>query len=249
MCDSEKLYDTLLLCVIENRADDFIKGFQNQKTLSDPEALSLYQAAYANKILLSSTDWVKSFLPIVEKSREGNTRILKYLESTITIPADYHTRFCKSLKSLFRAEDLSKILLHGTLDELVKKGYREIDCQLYVAGIQFDFDRVATLLSRGADPFVPIDGEFTPEEAEDKEGEIDGVESLESFASRHAWVSFSANGIDEHWENGVSGKECAILDEYILSALFSIVGNKLVLDLIDKYCFGEKVQAEEDGLS
>jgi hypothetical protein len=223
----------LLMFILQNQFDNLKDAIDSQNNRCYFGIFSLYQVAYANKILLSDPSWGEKFLPIVKKSRIENNKILKYLASLIKIPEDFSSEFARFLKRFgWSEEDLSfEMLFNDSLDVLLDKGYREIDCLLYEAGARFDFDRMIDLLNQGGNPLVHISGDYTPEEAA-----ILGPDQVNSLCvDAFLYAShFCSNGIYKCWENGINDKETFISNKF-LHNVFIATGYQLILNIINYY--------------
>jgi hypothetical protein len=124
-------------------------------------------------------------------------------------------------------------MLDGDLEVLLAKGYREIDCLLYEAGLKFNFKKVKELLSQGANPYAHISGDFTSEEAA-KRKTYDDVYSLYSDAYTHACDAGSLYGICYCWETGIQKKDIKV-DDDLIRTLFQGAGCQWVVDIIREY--------------
>lgn len=234
--ESHISHSHLLMYLLQNRADDFIELFRRQDNGCYWGTLSLYEVAYTNKLLLSDTEWVPGFLPVIEHGRTENRRILEFLESQIKIPENFGKHFAKTLKPFawfFEDEDFGS-MLEGLLPELLEKGYREKDCLLYEAGLKFNFDKLTTLLDQGADPYVRISGLYTPQEAA-QQISPDDTYSLYDDVYRHACDCADIYGVGNCWQDGMQGKETEI-DNDLLREFFQGAGCQWVTNIILEKC-------------
>jgi hypothetical protein len=218
--------------LLQNRAQDFIDCLEQDGNKCYMGLLSLYHVAHANELLLSDTDWTSKFMPIVETNRLENNRILKYLESLIEITPDVYTLFSKYVKrfAVYYDDEDFNAMLDGSLDDLIKKGYREIDCRLYEAGLKFNFREVRQLLKQGANPYVHISGRYSSEEVD--ESEANDVYSLYDDALQYAYEN-EDYGIWDCWKAGINGTE-TLVEESLFGALFQGAGCQLVVNIIRK---------------
>lgn len=231
----ESTYNPLLMYLMQNRADDFIERFKQSKRVCYFGVLMLHHVAYANKILLSIPDWQEDFKPILSKCRTDNNRILEYLKSTISFPKYYQKGFAEFLKSFarypkkygFKIEDI----LGDILPNLVEMGYREIDCLLYEAGMKFNFNRIIDLLSEGANPYVHISGDYSPETAAKLDWQ--DVKCLYEDAERYMSDCIDMYGVAKCWIDGVNRKETK--DDNVLENIFEGAGMKMVYDICERY--------------
>lgn len=232
-------YDTpvhnnyLLMYLLQNRADDFIRQFESQNHRCFMGIYSLYRVAFANKILLDDTQWVPDFLPIVENGRKENIRILNYLSSLIDVPNDFFKEFKTSLKPFawFDEDDDYDWMLNESLEKLMEMGYREIDCELYAAGMKFNFSELEKLLADGGNPYIKISAFNPPHLASKMNLQIDDVFSLYDEAYTHACDCGSIYGVCDCWRDGFYGKETHITQE-LLHELFQGAGFQLVVETI-----------------
>lgn len=224
----------LLMYILQNRADEFIKIFESQNNRCSIGVYMIYRVAYANKILLGSSDWKDAFLPVVEKGRIENQRILDYLETIIRIPDSFYDDFKKYLKSFALYDDDYdfEIMLDTSLDLLVKRGYREIDCRLYEAGMKFNFSELERLLSIGADPHAKLSAEYSSEIASEKVVIKDNVITLYDEVCIQVCDCYDLDGICSSWRDGFNGKETMISND-LLRALFAGAGFQIIIDIIN----------------
>jgi hypothetical protein len=221
----------LLMYLLQNRADDFIKRLRNDGNNCYTDILMLYHVAYANRLLLTNVNWVPNFLPVVKKCTAENAKIIEYLESLIKIPENYADVFAKFLKpyAWFFDDEEFEFMLDGSLESLLQKGYREIDCLAYEAGLKFNFDRLKELLDQGADPYAHISGDNPPEGAAQL-SHMD-VNELYEDADNHVCDRGSFYYICDCWQDGIDGKETTVENELIRD-LFLSAGCQLVVNII-----------------
>ncbi|MBD5238329.1 MAG: hypothetical protein HDS64_00955 [Bacteroidales bacterium] len=225
----------LLMYLLQNRAGDFIREFEAQDNRCFMGVYSLYRVAYANKIILQDDDWSAGFISVVEKAREENQYILDYLASIIPIPENFIDDFKESLQpfAYFEKDDDFEFMLDGSLEHLEKMGYRKIDCLLYEAGLKFNFKEFERLLSLGANPYVKLSSEYTPDVASKLDIVEYDVHSLYEDADCHLSDCVDIYGIGKCWEDGQYGKE-TIVDQNIIRDLFLAAGCQLVCESICK---------------
>lgn len=223
----------LLMYLLQNRSEDFIRQFEAQDNRCYMGVYSLYRIGYANKVILNEDDWSANFLPIVENVRGENQRILDYIASIIPIPENFLEGFKESLQPFawFDKKDDFEYMLYGSLDHLEKMGYRKIDCLLYEAGLKFDFKECERLLACGADPYVKLSAEYSPRVASKLDITAYDVYSLYEDAECHLSDCVNIYGIGNCWENGLSGKE-TIVDSNLIKEFFLAAGCKLLCELI-----------------
>ena len=226
----------LLMFLLQNRVDDFIKQFEVRNNRCSMEIYSLYRAAYANKILLGDSEWETEFMPIIEKGRRENNAILDYLGSIIHLSEDFHVEFMKSLKSFawFEEESDFDIMLDDSLENLKKKGYREIDCRLYEAGLKFNFHEFMRLLNEGGNPYARISALSSPEIAANMNPNMDDVYSLYDDVCRHACDSCDIYGIGDTWKDGFNCNETTVTQE-LLREFFQSAGFQLIINMVRSY--------------
>ena len=225
----------LLMYLLQNRANDFIRVFEAQNNRCFMGIYSLYCVAYANKIILRDDDWSVNFIPVVEKARGENQRIIDYLASIIPIPENFIDDFKMSLQSFawFDKEDDFEFMLDGSLEHLEKMGYRKIDCLLYEAGLKFNFKEFERLLALGADPYVKLSSEYTPEIASKLDIVAFDVYSTYEDAECHLYDCCDIYGIADCWKDGLSEKE-TIVDQNLVREFFLAAGCRLVCESILK---------------
>ncbi|MDE7414485.1 MAG: hypothetical protein K2N05_11970 [Muribaculaceae bacterium] len=223
----------LLMYLLQNRSDDFIRLFEAQNNRCFMGVHSLYRLAYANKIILRDDNWLADFIPVVEKAREENRRILDYLASIIPIPENFYEDLKESLKPFawFEKEDDFDFMLDGSLEHLEKTGYRKIDCLIYEAALKFNFKEFERLLDLGADPYVKLLSEYTPDVASKLDIIAFDVYSTYDDAQRHLYDCCDIYGIDECWKDGFSGKE-TIVDQYLVREFFLAAGCQILCETI-----------------
>lgn len=236
---TEEPNNLLLMYLLQNKAKELIELIEAEKNRCFFGILSLYQVAYANKILLADNNWKSSFLPMVKNLRIENERILRFIESIITIPSNYDKSFMEALSpfSFYDGESDLVLLLDGELSDLVAMGYREIDCRLYAAGITFNFDRMIDLLNQGANPYAHISGDYTPDEAAQMEPYE--VNSLYDDAVNRVCDCCDFEGICACWKDGIDDKETKVSDD-LLRSYFQAAGYQIVADIIRKYSSNSK---------
>ena len=225
----------LLMYLVQNRAGDFIREFEAQDNRCFMGVYSLYRVAYANKIILQDDDWSAGFISVVEKAREENQYILDYLASIIPIPENFIDDFKESLQpfAYFEKDDDFEFMLDGSLEHLEKMGYRKIDCLLYEAGLKFNFKEFEQLLSLGANPYVKLSAEYTPEIASKLDIIAFDVYSTYENAQWHLSDCVDIYGIGKCWEDGQYRKE-TIVDQNLIRDLFLAAGCRLVCESICK---------------
>lgn len=226
----------LLMYLLQNRAKDFINEFESQNNRCFMGGLSLYKLAFANKILLSDTNWTEEFLPIVDRGRKENQSILSYLERIISISQVFSDDFKKFIKPFawFPEYFDFETMLDGTLEWFEAMGYRKIDCLVYEAGLKFDFKELDRLLEIGADPYIIISAYNSPSIAQKMDLTLDDAYSLFFDAGRHYSDCISIYGIGKCWEEGMAGKE-TIISQSLVNEFFLGAGCKLVCEIIQKY--------------
>ncbi|MDE5888278.1 MAG: hypothetical protein K2H46_11920 [Muribaculaceae bacterium] len=223
----------LLMYLLQNRSEDFIRQFEAQDNRCFMGVYSLYRMGYANKVIFNGDNWSTHFLPIVENMRRENQRILDYLASIIPIPENFLEDFKESLQPFawFDKEDDFEFMLDGTLDHIEKMGYRKIDCLLYEAGLKFNFKECERLLASGADPYVKLSAEYSPIIASKLDIIAYDVSSLYEDAECHLSDCVDIYGISECWEDGLSGKE-TIVDSNLIREFFLAAGCQLLCEII-----------------
>lgn len=223
----------LLMYLLQNRSEEFIRRFEDKNNRYFMGVYSLYRVGYANKILLMDNDWTPEFLPVVDKGRKENQRILDYLASIIPIPNDFLEDFRNSLKPFawFDDEDDFEFMIDGTLDKLEEMGYRRIDCKLYEAGLKFHFEEFKQLLALGANPYAKLSAYFPPSVASKLDITNYDVYSLHDDTQCHLSDSISIYGIGDCWSNGLSGKE-TIINQELMSEFFLATGCQLLCEAI-----------------
>lgn len=226
----------LLMYLLQNRADDFIREFEAQDNRCFMGVYSLYRVAYAIKIILQDEDWSAGFLTVVKKARVENQSILDYLASIIPIPENFIDDFKESLQPFawFDEDEDFEFMLDGSLEHLERMGYRKIDCLLYEAGLKFNFKEFERLLSLGADPYVKLSSEYTPDVASKLDIIAFDVYSTYEDAERHYYDCCDIYGIADCWKAGQSGKE-TIVDQTLVREFFLAAGCRLVCESIFKF--------------
>lgn len=223
----------LLMYLLQNRSEDFIRQFEAQDNRCYMGVYSLYRIGYANKVILDEGDWSTNFLPIVKNVRGENQRILDYIASIIPIPENFLEDFKESLQPFawFDKEVDFEYMLDGSLVHFEKMGYRKIDCLLYEAGLKFYFKECERLLARGADPYVKLSAEYSPRVASKLDIIAYDVHSLYEDAECHLSDCVDIYGIGNCWEDGLSGKE-TLVDSGLIREFFLAAGCQLLCELI-----------------
>jgi hypothetical protein len=222
----------LLMYLLQNRSKDFIIRFEALKNKCYFGVLSLYYYAYATKLLLSDikSDSYSS-LPLIEKCKSENEQILSYLKSFIKTKTKVIPGFDKIAKEYApynEDADLDSIF-NGYLNELTQMGYRAIDILLYEAGMKFNYSRMIELLEQGANPFVRISIDYTPQEA--SQLEIKNVCSLYIDVLRRRHNCVFLTDVINYWKDGLEGNDTMIYNN-VLDELFSGAGCQLVINII-----------------
>jgi hypothetical protein len=229
-----KLKDNkLLMYLIQNRADDFIKEFEKQapsKTLPRRYPVkSLYLYVYAAKILLDANDWRKDLRKTVSVTRESNLRIWEYLLRKGLVPDDYHERLIEAgLQWTWADETYDYEDVFGApLDDLLQWGARRIDCDLFVAVQKLDFKETEVLLKQGANPGVEI--------CVEDPANHEYPETVSSFF--HASVlwqdAYACQFLDVIWEHGIKKIDTEI-DSADFMQLIQSSTHKLMYELLEK---------------
>ena len=106
-------------------------------------------------------EWKKNCRHIIEENKQRNLEIKLMFEEKLGVvfkPIDfYNTDFW-----FFRNEReaaFDDVFWNNTREEMLDKGYREIDLDLYVAVNKFDFQEAERLLELGANPACEITDE------------------------------------------------------------------------------------------
>lgn len=112
----------LLMYLLQNRSEDFIRQFEAQNNRCFMGVYSLYRMGYTNKIILDEVDWSDKFKPTAETLRAENHRILDYLASIIPIRENFFENFKESLRPFawFEKDDNFEYMLDASLDHLEK---------------------------------------------------------------------------------------------------------------------------------
>ena len=225
----------ILMYLLQNRSEDFIKQFEAQDNRCYMGVYSLYRMAYASKIILQDDDWSAKYIPVIEKARIENRHILDYIASLIPLPENFIDDFKESLQPFawFDKEDDFEYMLDGALEHLEKMGYRKIDCLLYEAGLKFNFKEFERLLSQGANPYIKLSGEYTPEVASKPDLIAFDVYCTHDDAKRHLYDCCDLYGIFDCWQDGQSGKE-TIVDQRLIGEFFLASGCQLLCESILK---------------
>jgi hypothetical protein len=225
----------LLMYLVQNRADDFIKEFEKEascKTLPRRYPIeSLYLYVYAAKILLDDNDWLKEERwKTILVARANNLRMWEYLLNMGMVPDGYNERLIKAGLQYAWAESCETYIdtLDCELDDLLKWGARKIDCDLFVAVQKLDFREVETLLKQGANP----DAEIYVEDPASNEY----PDTLSPFG--HAamlWCdAYNCQFLDVCWEHGIEKIEDEVNDADFIQLIMSST-HKLMYELMAKY--------------
>lgn len=166
-------YNKILTYLFQCRSEEFIEYFNQEGNDHCPYfILQLYSSCYALHVILEDEiyGWENHIKPTIEICRKGCSEILSYLATKANITGDYKKKFMDLAKSKYQwyedDEDFDW-MLHGDLETLKSKGYREIDCYLYEAGMKLHYEEVIKLLKQGADPYVFISADYLASEAEE----------------------------------------------------------------------------------
>lgn len=139
---------------------------------------------------------------MIQKRRSDNKRQIAlfnhYLDVCLTIGVP-----TSMLEDIFKADDdeTDDEVLEEPKAELLLKGFRDIDIDLYIASRRLDFNRVEDLLSKGADPEVCVNGIDTAANLAHTEVEcnldivypiLTGESKLNNWSEEHILISYAA---------------------------------------------------------
>jgi hypothetical protein len=265
---STKSLNKLQMYCLQNRADDFIREFENvslQTAKSASEIGSYDLFAYAANALLNTDGWsgnydailktihsqnVQKWLylhdegkvqddynalkvtDVLRSARAENLRIWQYLLDNKQIPTDYHNELIRYGKQWAWADNNSSYedIFDATQEELVEWGARKIDCRLQMAVMQLNFEKVESLLQRGANPQAKIHVE---------EPELDDTAEYVSPLdhAKQIWLAaYDAFGnLYEAWEYGYNKIDAEIPAAAFIQLITSS-SNKFMYDLLLRYC-------------
>jgi len=104
-------------------------------------------------------EWKENCRHIIEENKQCNLEIKRLFEEKLNVvfkPIDFYNtefRFYRNEKE----DTFEDIFWNDTREDLIAKGYREIDLDLYVAVNKFDFQETERILKLGAAPACEID--------------------------------------------------------------------------------------------
>ena len=227
----------LLSCLLQCRSEEFIEQFNQNNCVSCSQGISnLYACCYALHVILENEMWGEHLRSTIKICRKGCEKILSFLASKTEVPKNYEETFKDFVRSRFQwwdEEDEIEDMLDGDIEKLRERGYREIDCYLYEAGMKLHYDRVVELLEQGADPYVSISADYIAGEAESHPDDTyclwkDVCLRVENFVI--------CNGVVCILEKGIEKIDADIHKRYICSvfqtAAYQIMGN--IIDNFEK---------------
>lgn len=221
---TNKLFSYLFQC----RSEEFIERFYQNNCASCSQGISnLYACSYALHVILENEMWGEHLRSTIKICRKGCEKILSFLASKTEVPKNYEETFKDFVRSRFQwwdEEDEIEDMLDGDIEKLRERGYREIDCYLYEAGMKLHYDRVVELLKQGANPYVSISADYIAGEAESHESclyEKIGIIIDDLFF----------DGVGHIIEKGVKKVD----DEELIHWVFQTAAYLIMLNIIDNF--------------
>ena len=132
-------FSNLVALVMQNQAEKVIDLLESDvidtRILNDigccSSPLPLYKLSLCNAILLDNDNWSKSFLPVVERNRQGCKTLLDYWGKrwnySVNCPMDFSDY--QEMCAHFKDWDMDG-LLDGNLDDLIALGYNKDEVEL-----------------------------------------------------------------------------------------------------------------------
>lgn len=229
--DTQKLIMYLVQC----RKDDFIDCFEHlTNTFRGHLNVSMYDyplftIAASLKTLLNE----EYSSGVFRKAKENMTGIWEYLERKGYIPECAFQSVVNFGKQtiIYDENDSVESILGYPVETFERYGIRTIDCELYKAGVTFNFSEVEKLLALGANPDVDIPCTLPPTEDDE---ETDDCWNLTSHLSMYWYDVFEpCEHILDTWENGINKVDEEIEDSYLYQIVCSAV-HKMMLDFIEE---------------
>ncbi|MDE7181051.1 MAG: hypothetical protein K2N88_07650 [Muribaculaceae bacterium] len=221
------------MALLQNRADDFIEACEEADNRCFIGIYTLYQVAYANKLILDDNAWSAGYWPEIEKLRADNKRILDYMASLIPIPSDFEEQFRKLISRFapYSEEDDIEVMIGASLDELIKLGFREIDCSLYEAGMKFNFGDVSLLLEAGAKPSAYLSPDCGPDDVDSALKSDEEVYCLNDEILTKFSDNIDIDGIAACWDAGIKGEKIK-LSPQLIPAIYQAAGFQILMKMI-----------------
>ncbi|MGM0579767.1 MAG: hypothetical protein ACQETL_03750 [Bacteroidota bacterium] len=114
--------------------------------------LDLVQLTFLNQKVWGMNDWRKEIFPFVKMQRAKTEKMLAHWKSEFnTEELVFNLKF-NQYHELFDCDDpkYHDTVILDSMEDLIKKGYRKLDLQLYNRVDCFDFEAVKALLENGA---------------------------------------------------------------------------------------------------
>lgn len=109
-------------------------------------------------ILEHPEEWIEECRETVAKNKRRNLEIKKIFQDRFGVeftPIDFYHTDIPFFRN-YRDDIFEDVFWNETKDNLITKGYRDIDLDLYVAVNKFDYNEVERLLKLGADPAAEL---------------------------------------------------------------------------------------------
>ncbi len=156
------------------------------------------------------------------------------MESIITIPDNLDSDFKSIVRqySYYDSDDDFDRVFDDSLNGLIQKGYREIDCRLYLAGMSLDYEETERLLFQGGNPDKRILGYCSSLDANNMDS-FD-IQCLSSDVVTRYTDAIDCYDLSKYWESGVKGQDM-IVDTSQITNVLEGAAYILMARLIRKY--------------
>jgi hypothetical protein len=221
----------LIMYLIQCRDVEFMATFEESVTDDNcPFIRDLHLYAYAVKILLEEDGWNEEFTPIISTARDNNAQIWDYLKRKNLVPNGYHDRLIQEATDFCEGSDSSyEDIFLVPLEQLIEWGAQKLDCDLYMAVVNLDFEEAKRLLELGANP----DGEICVTE-KDKDGSAEKWTANEAVDDRVNDAYMFCTELLEVWKDGYNHMDSNIGDADLIQAVVSAAFKRMA-DLLDQY--------------
>lgn len=189
------------------------------------EVFDLINLTFFNQVIWFEADWIDEIKPLVEKHRQRTNQMLDFWraelgQQEIHRKIEYNQYYC--FFACGDPNDFEEIIL-DTKSTYLKKGFREIDLNLYNRADCFDFVEVKKLLEQGA----KCDVNF--EEEDD-----DGCCTIGRISDECCYLS-TCEVIPEFEEFEINGYNKDFNTTKMFRHLLGLAAHEEMYNLLDKY--------------
>lgn len=227
--------DSLVSSVMQNQAEKAIgllesgrldiRFLDNIGRCKNP--LPLYKLSLCNAILLDNDNWAESFLPVVERNRQGCKTLLDYWEKRWDCPVSHPMDFSDYQEECahFKGWNMEN-LLDGNLEELVALGYDKDEVEFCYAVLVYKSDLIQKHIALRTNPDVYISANIPPGTGYATDGEsYNALVCCNTFCCD----AFDCYGLGTFWENAQI-QRVEVRDVHLLleAAAYQDLENKLI---------------------